>query len=199
MSPPSDVQVIAGENQVTLHWKADGNEFIDRYVIVRQIGSVEDWSAGEGARFVVEQIPGDPASQFIDTDVLEDTVYTYQVNVRFKSGAELRSELFTVRTQPVIKQTALLQNYPNPFNPETWIPYELAEDVDVSVEIYTVGGQLVRRLALGSQKRGRYVSKQKAAYWDGRNEAGEMSASGTYFYVLRAGDFSAVRKMVVFR
>jgi len=32
-----------------------------------------------------------------------------------------------------IKQTALLQNYPNPFNPETWIPYQLAEDTYVRI------------------------------------------------------------------
>jgi hypothetical protein len=36
--------------------------------------------------------------------------------------------------------TQLLANYPNPFNPETWIPFELASDAEVTVTIYDVQG-----------------------------------------------------------
>jgi hypothetical protein len=97
------------------------------------------------------------------------------------------------------EETVLKQNYPNPFNPETWIPYELAKDSPVSIEIYNLRGQLVRRLELGFQRRDRYISQEKAAYWDGRNQIGERVASGIYFYVLRASDFAATRKMVILR
>ena len=37
-------------------------------------------------------------------------------------------------------ETALLGNYPNPFNPETWIPYHLATDADVTITIYDAKG-----------------------------------------------------------
>ena len=117
--------------------------------------------------------------------------------LRFKSGAELKSNRFTVTVLPVIEATRLLQNYPNPFNPETWLPYELKQDADVPIEIYNVNGQLVRMLDLGFQTRGRYTRREKAAYWDGRTQCGEQSASDIYFYVMRAGDFSATRKMVI--
>ena len=50
------------------------------------------------------------------------------------------------------KETALLPNYPNPFNPETWMPYQLAEDADVTLIIHPLNGQPVRRLALGGAK-----------------------------------------------
>ena len=93
--------------------------------------------------------------------------------------------------------TALLANYPNPFNPETWIPYQLSEPAEVSVSIYSVDGKLVRTLELGQVPSGVYSDKERAAYWDGRNAAGEPVASGVYFYTLRAGDFSATRKMVI--
>ena len=95
------------------------------------------------------------------------------------------------------KETALLANYPNPFNPETWIPYQLAKDADVTLHIYAVNGTLVRTLALGHQPAGMYQNRSRAAYWDGKNELGEKVASGLYFYSLTAGDFTATRKMLI--
>ena len=95
------------------------------------------------------------------------------------------------------KETALLPNFPNPFNPETWIPYHLSRDADVSLHIYSVNGTLVRTLALGHQAAGIYQTRSRAAHWDGRNAFGEKVASGLYFYTLTAGDFTATRKMLI--
>ena len=108
---------------------------------------------------------------------------------------------------------ALLQNFPNPFNPETWLPYQLAQDADVTVSIHNIKGQLVRTLHLGNQSAGVYVQKDKAVHWDGRDNEGERVASGVYFYTMQvcpvcvgincaiprigAGDFTATRKMVI--
>ncbi len=97
------------------------------------------------------------------------------------------------------KETALLPNYPNPFNPETWIPYHLAESVEVTVSIYAVDGNLVRAIELGSQLAGLYQNRSRAAYWDGKNDVGESVASGVYFYRLTAGEFSATRKMLILK
>jgi len=96
-----------------------------------------------------------------------------------------------------IEQTTVLQNYPNPFNPETWIPFQLAEPAAVTINICTAHGQLIRTLGLGQQNAGFYVNRSKAAYWNGRNEAGEKVASGIYFYQLKAGDVTATRRMVI--
>ena len=97
------------------------------------------------------------------------------------------------------KETTLLSNYPNPFNPETWIPYQLAEDTSVSVSIYDTTGQLVRTLSLGYQSAGFYNSRERAAYWDGRNAVGEQVASGVYFYQLETDTLSFLRKMVILK
>ena len=67
------------------------------------------------------------------------------------------------------KEFRLLQNYPNPFNPETWLPYKLAQDTPIVIRIYNAKGQLVRLMSLGMQRAGVYLTKDKAAYWDGRN------------------------------
>ena len=95
------------------------------------------------------------------------------------------------------KETALLANYPNPFNPETWIPYQLSEPADVRISIHSADGKLIRVLELGQLSAGRYYSKSRAVYWDGRNELGESVASGIYFYTLTTDDFTATGKMLI--
>ena len=108
---------------------------------------------------------------------------------------ELLHRLTEMREIP--DTTALLPNYPNPFNPETWIPYHLATDAEVTLTIYDVRGSVVRTLTLGHQPAGVYESRRRAAYWDGKNHIGEPVASGVYFYTLTAGEFTATRKLLI--
>ena len=98
-----------------------------------------------------------------------------------------------------VKRTALFQNFPNPFNPETWLPYRLASDSPVSFRIYNAQGQLMRELDLGLQTAADYLTRETAAYWDGRNRFGETVSSGVYFYTLEAGSYEATRRMLVLK
>ncbi len=97
------------------------------------------------------------------------------------------------------EKTRLLANYPNPFNPETWIPYQLATSSEVQITIFNTTGNVVRTLKLGHQSEGYYTDRSRAAYWDGRNAIGEQVASGVYFYVFTANEFSATRKMLILK
>ena len=98
-----------------------------------------------------------------------------------------------------VTETKLLPNYPNPFNPETWIPYQLAEAADVNVKIYDVGGRLVRTISVGFKPVGYYLTRERATYWNGRNETGESVSSGVYFIQFIAGDFSATQQIVILK
>ncbi|MFC1713984.1 alpha/beta hydrolase-fold protein [Candidatus Poribacteria bacterium] len=133
---------------------------------------------------VVDSGGGIVSGPFIH-EVTLDAIRDAVVNVRLNLGAIIPAK------------SVLLQNYPNPFNPETWMPYHLSNANPVMVKIYSASGQLIRTLDLGHRDAGIYASRSKAAYWDGRNEAGEEVASAVYFYSITAGDFSAMRKMVV--
>ena len=103
------------------------------------------------------------------------------------------------RAPAIVRETKLLSNYPNPFNPETWIPYQLAVDADVQILIYDISGTLVRQLDLGHQKAGIYELKSSAARWDGKSASGEPVSSGLYFYQLRAGGYTSVKRMAVIK
>ena len=130
-------------------------------------------------------------------DTTGELIRTLQHDI---SVADVRRAFTELRLTPadlIPKRTVLLANYPNPFNPETWLPYQLANDAEVTVRIYSSVGQLVRHLDLGFQQAGYYIGKSRAAYWDGRNDLGERLASGVYFYQLSTPDSSATRKMVI--
>ena len=125
---------------------------------------------------------------------LTEAKLTPQNTLAYQRGVRFLEQLLAALTP---KETSLLANFPNPFNPETWMPYHLSKDADVTLHIYAVNGTLVRTLTLGHQPAGMYQSRSRAAYWDGRNAFGEPVASGVYFYTLTAGDFSATRKMLI--
>ncbi|MFC1717332.1 dockerin type I domain-containing protein [Candidatus Poribacteria bacterium] len=95
--------------------------------------------------------------------------------------------------------TEVFQNYPNPFNPETWIPYQLAEDSAVAIRIYSATGQMIKDLELGYRKAGSYLTRDKAAYWDGTTETGEYAPSGVYFSHLHAGNSGGIIKLIITR
>ena len=116
-------------------------------------------------------------------------------SIVFQQGIANLQSLLTTLIIP--EETALHANYPNPFNPETWIPYQLATPSEVTLTLYDMSGGVVRRLEVGHQAAGTYQSRNRALYWDGRNRDGEPLASGLYFYTLRAGEFTATRRMLI--
>ena len=141
-------------------------------------------------------------------DILEITAYNSSGNFKIdpiryaltESDIELgRVSLGNLVASAVPIRSELLANFPNPFNPETWIPFKLQKSSDISITIYDVHGRVVRQLELGSIPAGTYQTKAKAAYWDGTNDMGERVASGVYFYHLKAGEFSASRKMAILK
>jgi len=81
---------------------------------------------------------------------------------------------------------ALDQNYPNPFNPSTIISYGLPEDAVVSLRVFDMRGGLVHELVSGYQIAGNHEVNFQAS---------DIS-SGTYIYVLQAGSFREVKRMV---
>ena len=89
----------------------------------------------------------------------------------------------------LIEKFTLSQNYPNPFNPVTNIGFGLAKSTYVKIDIFNILGQQVTTL-LDTKKPAGYHIVQ----FDGRK-----FASGVYFYRIKAGEFSDVKKMVLMK
>lgn len=88
----------------------------------------------------------------------------------------------------------LEQNYPNPFNPVTRIQFALPRPGEVSLVIYNSLGQKVRTLVSEYREAGYHILT-----WDASNDDGQKVGSGMYFYVVNAGEFWAVKKMILLK
>ncbi len=88
----------------------------------------------------------------------------------------------------------LSQNYPNPFNLQARISYQIPEPGFVNILIYNIQGQVVRKLVDEYRPAGFH-----SEIWDGRNDDGEVIASGIYTYRMEANGFNATRKMLLIK
>ncbi|MEW6102543.1 MAG: T9SS type A sorting domain-containing protein [bacterium] len=91
----------------------------------------------------------------------------------------------------------LLQSYPNPADNSCYIPFKLASDANVSLEVYNILGQKVRTIEAGNKPKGSYTQKDRAILFDLRNDNNQPLSSGLYFYKLKANDFFAIKSMMV--
>lgn len=89
---------------------------------------------------------------------------------------------------------AVQQNYPNPFNPTTIIRYTIPRSAKVEIVIYNTLGQKVKTLLSQFQKAGHY-----SVIWNAKNDVGEKVGSGIYYYTIKAGKHSMVRKMLLLK
>ncbi|MCK9424651.1 MAG: T9SS type A sorting domain-containing protein [Ignavibacteriaceae bacterium] len=89
----------------------------------------------------------------------------------------------------ILEKFELFQNYPNPFNPETTIRYQLPARVFVSLKIFDVLGNEVAKLVNEENETGFHQVK-----FDGSN-----LTSGIYFYILKAGNFSSGKKLLLLK
>lgn len=94
-----------------------------------------------------------------------------------------------VQSSPTIPLSFnLYQNYPNPFNPATTIHFDLPTGVHARLEVYNILGERVMILADEELPPGKHSREWRA-----------QVPSGVYFYRIQAGEFIAVKKMMLIR
>ena len=98
-------------------------------------------------------------------------------------------------TSVVPKSFSLSQNYPNPFNPSTVINYDLPVASKVVLKVYDILGNEVATLINKEQAAGSYqitFNTQSAS-----NHI--QLSSGVYIYRIEAGNFTAIKKMMLLK
>ncbi len=98
-------------------------------------------------------------------------------------------QLYASSSNRIPDHFSLSQNYPNPFNPTTIISYDLPTADHVVLKVYDLLGKEVATLYNGNQNAGTYNVLFDAS----------KLASGVYFYQLKAGDYTSIKKMVLLK
>ncbi len=120
------------------------------------------------------------------------------LNGRMLAQTAVTSDANTINSPTVVnvvenglapQEFALYQNYPNPFNPTSTIKYAISQTGFVTISIYDVLGEEIKVLVNEEQTPGNYE-----IIFDGKD-----LASGIYFYKIRTGEFSQIKKMVLMK
>lgn len=138
-------------------------------------------------------------SSFLTIGNLDSTNYYWRVSSIVNSSNsdwtnvwEFKVEIITgvdYNNNLLPKEYYLSQNFPNPFNPSTSIVFSIPSAQLVVLEVYDILGQQVKTLINNEMRAGNYKFNFNA----------DDLSSGIYFYKLRAGSFSQVKKMILLR
>ncbi len=199
IAPPVNLQAELVDNVVTLIWEAPDSrtkeKILQYYKIYRNLND-----GNFSMIYATTQTSYD--------DVLVDLGnYGYYLTAVYTNNSESDPTEtvyidYTSETEDLLPAvTTLKGNYPNPFNPSgagrspsTTISYSLKENTDVSIEIYNLKGQKIRTLIEENQDAGNYDVQ-----WNGIDEKGTKTSSGIYFYKMKAGRYTSLKKMILMK
>ncbi len=130
-------------------------------------------------------------SLFFVTDSYNGTVQVYK-----------RQNINGIREENNVAPNAFIlrQNYPNPFNPSTVIRYTIPQREFVSLKIYDLLGHPVATLVNEEKSAGTYevqFNSQDASRL--QPSTNRRLSSGVYFYKIQAGNYVAIKKMVILK
>ena len=186
----------------------DGNKLVGAAYVSRDVsreqplvitvaaddGSENGFSEGNAMRFKIWK-----ADESKEIDVALDDVTYRNLKTGEKSGSSgfeaLGSAFISIDASTEIEELPeafeLTQNYPNPFNPSTTIKYGLPNSSNVTLQVFDVTGKLVTTLISGQQDAGYHTVE-----WNGLNMTGHQVATGIYFYKIKAGEYTSIKKMM---
>jgi len=123
-----------------------------------------------------------------DISRLSSNSFSYRLKqLDFDGSYEYSDEVLVTNVTP--DKFVLEQNFPNPFNPNTVIKYSITQTGMVTLTVYNILGKKVTTLVNETKEAGRYEVNFNAS----------NLASGLYFYNIKSGNFSAVKKMVLMK
>lgn len=187
-------EAVSSSDELSLNWStsyedADHNGFH----VYRALGNGSDMADFE--RISTELVVSENGFYtFADNNVEAQETYTYMLAAVDNDGREAEAGRLVVTFNPPKNVFALQGNYPNPFNPATTIAFSVPTTGKASLKIYNAAGQLVKTLVDGTVEAGSHK-----VLWDGRNDNDASTASGVYFYVLKAGEQTATNKMILLK
>ena len=198
-SKPQNLKVVSNGTHPLVSWDANTEPDLSGYVLYR--------SDDNGPFYHIANLSANTTS-YVDNNVtftkpIWEVKLVYKVKAKdtqnkyslFSNSDYINGDPTVVwkrsgnnNDEKVIVTTyELNQNYPNPFNPSTLLNYQIPENNYVNLTVYNSLGQTVAKLVNEYQSKGKY-----SVEFDASN-----LSSGIYFYKIKAGEFSDVKKMLL--
>ncbi len=169
------------------------------FQLISTAGVEVDKNAAGDLLFVVSSgpftiFPGDSIEVALAMVGGYDAVSLYANATSAKEKYDLSTEVNDPDEETLPLSFELHQNFPNPFNPTTAISFSLPVTTEVSLEVFNMLGQRVKRLHTGRLSPGTHTYD-----WDATDGCGRKVANGVYFYRLTSGRLSQTKKMVLLK
>jgi chitinase len=131
----------------------------------------------------------------INWDAYDDYQFS-STHREYLDNLEGNTEITCQNSSHLPSNVRLYQNYPNPFNPATTIRFNVSAKLQqaVSLKIYDINGKLVKTLINSPMKAGKY-----SVVWNGNDNNGIQSASGTYFYKIVTDEYQMTKSMLLLK
>jgi len=191
LTNPLPVELVSfvgcyGGSTVTLSWKTATETNFYGFEIQKSSQNLNDWksvgfvkSAGNSSVY--------KNYSFIENNVISGR-YNYRLKIIDLDGSYKLSDQVSINVS-LPTELKLEQNFPNPFNPSTTINYSIEKNGFVSLKVFDVLGNEVANLVNDIKQAGNYSINFNA----------ENLANGIYFYLLKAGNNSLTKKMILIK
>ncbi len=188
----TNFSAIPVDKGVEVRWTTVKEDGTAKFIIMRSTSKDGEYeSVAEVTAAGISK--GERNYSIIDENVENGKVYYYKLVDISVDGTRTEHPAVKVVAGGWARPTmfALYQNTPNPFKDATTIRYAVPRDAHVELKIYSVTGRLVKTLVDDEVSAGYYTVK-----WDGKDNNGNKVAQGVYFYKMKAGDFSSMKRLM---
>ncbi len=137
--------------------------------------------------------------EILKNSARRDDFTTFEPNAKWGFGKiDVYNAVHNLASENNVMETTSeimhVSNFPNPFNPVTKIAFTLSKDMDVTVEIYNIKGQLIKKLLKKHLQCGNHT-----IVWNGKDENNKTISSGVYFYKIITSNNSIIKKMLLLK
>jgi hypothetical protein len=189
-------------NQITLNWETATEKNNYGFEVQRQVSSKEttiEYQDNQKSSVKNQKwekigfVQGNGNSnsvkryQFVDKRLFGGNKFSYRLKQIDTDGKFSYTKEIEIEAIP--KEYSLSQNYPNPFNPITSIEFQIVNPGLVTLKVYDILGNEVATILNKEFEPGYYKYQ-----WNGSG-----IASGVYFYRIKSGNFSQVKKMILMK
>lgn len=183
------------ENNVTLNWSTASEINNYGFEIQRCLTSSSDINKNDTTWIPVGFVNGNGTSNsinsysFVDNNPPNGNIYYRLKQINNDGTFEYSNMIEASFSKPGTFE--LSQNYPNPFNPSTIISFQIPVNSFVTLQVYNMLGEKVATLVNENKSPGKYNVILSANKYN--------LSSGIYIYVLKAGNFSSVKKFILMK